>query len=594
MSKAFKARLLRRREPAAGIVELILTAPEPLDAVPGQFVEAVCGGGTLLRRPFSLAGVAGDEFRLVVRVVGPGTAALAALEHGDELDCLGPLGKRREPNPAGRRLLLVGGGIGVPPLLFFLECLRNRAADVELLLGAAGAAELTGYLSLLPDGVTARQATDDGSQGRCGPVTELLREALGEPGPPPVVTACGPSAMLDCVAGLCDASETECWLLLEALMGCGTGLCRGCAVPAADGGYRMVCEDGPLFRAEELAWPLPSTPHSISLAAERPAPENALRVTLGPLYLPTPVVTASGTCGNGGELHQLNGLDGVGALTTKTVTLEPRPGNPPPRICETPAGMLNSIGLANVGLEAFLERELPRTLELVQQARSTPAELPLVIVNIGGSTSEDYVEAARRLDAFSAAHHGPAALELNVSCPNVSRGGLQFGTDPAVLAELVGRVRRVVDNLPLFVKLTPNVTDIVTPALAAVEAGADGLTAANTLLGLRIDPATSRPMLGNGLGGLSGPAVRPVAVRLVHQLRRALPRIPLVGLGGVDDWSGAAEHLIAGADAVGVGTASFYRPDTPRRICNGLRRLLQQRKMSKLNELHGSLRMPQA
>ena len=590
MTKAFRAKLIDSRQPAPGIVALDCRTPRHLNALPGQFLEIACGGGTLLRRPFSLAGVEGSDFRLIVRVVGRGSEALASLEPGDELDCLGPLGTPKELDVPGRRLLLTGGGIGIPPLFHFAGHYGDRAESVELLLGATTGDELRGFLDEAPGYVPLRSATDDGSLGRCGPVTELLSEALEEAGPPVLVVSCGPPAMLECVRDVCDTHAADCLLLLEALMGCGTGLCRGCAIPAADGGYRMACEDGPLFRAEELAWPLPSTPHSISLAAERPAPANALRVQLGTLELPTPVVTASGTCGNGGELHTLSGLDGVGAVTMKTVTAEPRSGNPPPRVCETPSGLLNSIGLANIGLDAFLERELPATLELINGI--DVASRPLVIANLGGSTIEEYVEVARRLNAFSGDHPGPAALELNVSCPNVRRGGLQFGTDPEILGDLVERVRAVVTHLPLLLKLTPNVTDIVPPARAAVAAGADGLTASNTLLGLRIDPATSRPVLGNGLGGLSGPAILPVTVRLTHQLRRALPETPLIGLGGVEDWSGAAEHLIAGADAVGIGTATFYQPDTPRRVCDGLLRLLHRRGLASIGELSGTLMMP--
>jgi len=578
-----RARVTERRETAPEIVELRLEPPPGFTISPGGFVELAAGGDTLLRRPISAAGFRDGLLRLIVRVVGAGTANLAELRPGDDVDLLGPLGAERTIDVTGRRLILVGGGVGLAPLLFFADDYAGRAATVELLLGAATGEETRGYLALVPGGLTARAASDDGGEGLCGPVTDLLAGLLNEDrGNEDIVVACGPPAMLDCVRRLTATAvergrSVETWVLLEALMACGTGLCRGCAVPATEGGYRMVCQDGPLFRADELAWPLPEQPRPTRLVLEgsAPAPEESLRTRLGTLELATPLITASGTSGYGPELAEAGGLEGVGALVTKTVTREPRAGNPPPRLWETPAGMLNSIGLANVGLERFLAEELPRALEL-----GVP-----IIVNLGGSTIEDYVETARALGRLE----GPAALELNVSCPNVGRGGIQFGTDPGVVDELVSRVREVVPERPLFVKLTPNVTDITVPARAAAAAGADGLTAANTLLGLAVDPLTSRPVLGNVLGGLSGPAIRPVAVRLVHQLRSALPDTPIIGLGGVEDWRGAAEHLIAGADAVGLGSVNLYRPGAAARIARDLRRLVSLRGVKRLDELVSGL-----
>ena len=302
-----------------------------------------------------------------------------------------------------------------------------------------------------------------------------------------------------------------------------------------------------------------------------------LSVSLGDLVLNNPVITASGTFGYGLEYEQLFDLDLLGGIVVKGLSPKPRKGNPPPRIIETPCGMLNSIGLANVGLERFLAEVLPETLAL---------GLP-VVVNVGGSTEEEYVEVAGRL----AAAKGISALELNVSCPNVSRGGLQFGTEPEGLYKLTHRVKEVARDLPLFVKLTPNVTDVTSPAGAALEGGADGLTLINTLLGMVVDVGRSRPVIGRGVGGLSGPAVRPVAVRMVAQVRAAFPDTPIIGTGGIEDWHDAAEHLIAGANAVSLGTVNFYNPGTARGIALGLRRLLARRGMTGIGELTGSLKI---
>jgi len=582
--RVVRAEVLSRRTLATGVVELVLRTDPPVDAVPGQFVEVDCRqAGVLLRRPFSVAGMGSDgSLSLVVRAVGPGTSWLAERGPGDTLDLLAPCGKARRLDARGRRLLLVGGGIGTPPLYRFAEIHCAEAEAVELLAGAARGEEVRGYLAAAPVGIVASAASEDGGEGLCGLVTAALEARLKEvlfEKEKPLVVACGPEAMLDCVAGLCRAHGVECWVLLEALMACGTGLCRGCAVPAADGGYLMVCQDGPLFDARELAWPLPSMPRPIRLEVEStpPAPESSLKTRLGPLTLATPILVASGTAGYGPELDRLGGLEGVGAVVTKTVTREPREGNPPPRIAETPAGMLNSIGLANVGLERFLAEVLPETLGL---------GLP-VMVNLGGSTEEEYVEVAGRL----AAAEGICALELNVSCPNVSRGGLQFGTDPAVLRELTKRVKEAAGGMPLFVKLTPNVTDVTLPAGAALEGGADGLTLINTILGMVVDVGRSNPVMARGAGGLSGPAIRPVAVRMIAQVRAAFPDAPIIGTGGIENWHDAAEHIIAGANAVSLGTVNFYQPHAARTIALGLRRLLARRGMAHLGELTGSLRI---
>jgi len=579
-----RAEVLSRRELSTGVTKLELRTDPPVDAAPGQFVEVDCRpAGVLLRRPFSVSGAGpGGSLSLVVRAVGPGTAWLAERGPGDFLDLLAPCGKARRLEVRGKRLLLVGGGIGTPPLYRFAEVYRAEAAAVELLAGAATGVEVQGYVTAAPEGVTCLTASEDGVEGLCGLVTAALEARLKEvlfDKETPLVVACGPEAMLECVAELCRAHDVECRVLLEALMACGTGLCRGCAVPAAEGGYFLVCQDGPLFDARELAWPLPSTPRPVRFEVEStpPAPETALKTRLGPLTLDTPILVASGTAGYGPELDHLDGLEGVGAIVTKTVTREPREGNPPPRVAETPAGMLNSIGLANVGLERFLAEVLPETLAL---------GLP-VIVNIGGSTAEEYVEVAGRL----AAAGGIRALELNVSCPNVSRGGLQFGTEPTVIRDLTKRVKEAARGLPLFVKLTPNVTDVTLPAGAALEGGADGLTLINTLLGMVVDVGRSRPVIGRGVGGLSGPAVRPVAVRMVAQVRAAFPDAPIIGTGGIQDWHDAAEHLIAGANAVSLGTVNFYKPDAARTIAQNLRRLLARRGMTEIGELTGSLKI---
>ncbi|MEW5919962.1 MAG: dihydroorotate dehydrogenase [Bacillota bacterium] len=298
----------------------------------------------------------------------------------------------------------------------------------------------------------------------------------------------------------------------------------------------------------------------------------SLKIKLGPLELETPLLTASGTFGFGEEYATLMYLEGLGGLVLKTLTIFPRPGNPPPRLVETPAGMLNAIGLQNPGLESFLAQELPRLQE---------CGLPL-IVSIAGDTPEEYVELAGALRR----QPGVAALELNLSCPNVKKGGVLFSTDVALLEKLVSQVRLAWDG-PLIAKLSPNVTTVAEPARAAAAGGAHIISAINTLRGMVIDVAARRPLLGNRCGGLSGPAVRPIAVNMVYDIYEAT-RLPIIGMGGIMNTDDALQFILAGAAAVAVGTANFVEPHTIPQIAAGLREYLEEAGLESLQELVGA------
>jgi dihydroorotate dehydrogenase (NAD+) catalytic subunit len=272
----------------------------------------------------------------------------------------------------------------------------------------------------------------------------------------------------------------------------------------------------------------------------------------------------------------------LGAFVTKSVTPEERPGNAPERIVETQAGMLNAIGLANVGLERFVTEKVPELHRL---------EVP-VFVNVAGHSLDDYLTVCRRLDTIDVI----AGIELNISCPNVS-DGLVFGTNPDRLAELVRAVRETVSNGLLIVKLSPNVTDITAPAAAAIEAGADCLSLVNTFVGLAIDIDRWQPRLANGTGGLSGPAIKPLALNLVHRVYESVARdagVPIIGMGGISTWHDAVEFHLAGATALAVGTALFVDPTSPIRIIDGLRDYLTQRGLASVTELIGQLHPPPA
>lgn len=303
-----------------------------------------------------------------------------------------------------------------------------------------------------------------------------------------------------------------------------------------------------------------------------------LSVALGRLSLRNPLLTVSGTCGYGDEYAPFLDLNRLGAFTTKSVTLNPRQGNPPRRVAETAAGMLNAIGLANVGLELFIAEKLP-----VLSALDVPA-----LVNVAGHTIDEYVTTCRRLDPLEPV----AALELNVSCPNVA-DGLVFGTDPAALGRLVASVRAVVKQSLLIVKLSPNVTDITATARAAVDAGADCLSMINTFIGMAIDVEKAEPVLANCTGGLSGPAIKPLALHLIHRVYNAVAKpagIPIIGMGGVSNWRDAVEFMLAGATAVGIGTAMFVDPTAPVKMLEGIEAYLRRHGLTDVNQLVGRLR----
>ncbi len=306
-----------------------------------------------------------------------------------------------------------------------------------------------------------------------------------------------------------------------------------------------------------------------------------LRTRLGHVELPNPVLTASGCAGSGRELAQFFDVSKIGAVVTKSVMLAPRAGRPTPRMAETPSGMLNSIGLQGPGIDAFLQRDLPWLLSRGARA----------MVSIAGGTVDEFAELASRLSDAA----GVTAIEVNISCPNVEDRGQVFACDPGAAAAVIEAVRaRTRYDIPVFAKLSADVTDIVAIARACVTAGADGLSMINTMLGMAIDGDTMRPVLASVTGGLSGPAIRPVAVRCVWQVREALPDVPIIGMGGVRTGKDALELILAGAGMVAVGTAIFHDPSACARILRELDDELAQRGVDRLTEVIGLAHEPRA
>ncbi len=298
-----------------------------------------------------------------------------------------------------------------------------------------------------------------------------------------------------------------------------------------------------------------------------------LKVTLGDIELQNPVITASGTFGYASEFEGLVDLDRLGAIIVKGLSLQPTKGNPPPRIVETSCGMLNAIGLENVGIDAFADQKLPflKTLS------------PPVFANIYGTCIEDYAELAVRLEALD----GIAGVEVNISCPNVKAGGVLFGADPDAAYRVIKAVRAKTSK-HLIAKLTPNVTDVTRIARSAEAAGADSLSLINTITGMAIDVETRKPKLANITGGLSGPAIKPVALRMVWQVVQAI-KIPVIGIGGILTAEDALEFLIAGASAVQIGTANFIKPQATTDIIDGLETFLAERKIARVADIIGTL-----
>ncbi|HEY8083920.1 MAG TPA: dihydroorotate dehydrogenase [Solirubrobacterales bacterium] len=570
--------------------------------LPGQFYMLAAerhweedGSRPFLPRALSVADAASldDGVRLdfLIEGIGPGTDRLCELKVGEGVWVNGPLGnafstpsklhhvwgeidpERDAVQPAGA--ILVGGGIGIAPLALLRRRFSDQGVPSRVLLGFRDQAHSGGLEDLFAC-CEIGLASEDGHVGHRGYVTDLLSAMLdGDDAASAAVYACGPPPMLDAVADLCLTRDVPCELAMESPMACGYGACFGCAAPKPDGGYLRLCVDGPVLRAGP-AGPVaagdspppavaeassgaapPATPPAGSRESEGPSTDDADAVDFCGLKLKNRVINASGTFDAiaarrvyGGALLEDFPFS---AFVSKTITLKPRAGNEPQRIWETPAGMINSIGLPNKGLDGFLAEDLPQL-----------AELPVpLIVSVMGTSREEF---ARLVDGVGGREE-VAAIELNVSCPNV-HSGLIVGEQPTETLALLEALRSLTAK-PLMVKLTPNVADPAAIAVAAEEGGADAVSLINTLKASAFDPVTCRPGVAAGHGGLSGPAVRPIAVAQVRSVAAAID-LPVVGMGGVSNGADAWELICAGATLVAVGTESFRDPRAGLRIADDL------------------------
>ena len=576
---------------------------------PGQFymLHAV-KSDTLLGRPISVYNCenykTGFLVTFLILVKGTGTKELCSLEAGDKIKLLGPLGntfplpgdftpnsvsetgnESATSNKSSGRVLVVGGGIGVAPVAGFARLLPKNSYDFY----ACFKSGKYGLDDLHPENLVI--TTDDGSVGIKGMLPSALTPEILKAGNYSAVYACGPSPMLKYVKQISEEAGVKCWLSMEARMACGMGVCLGCTIETSEG-LKRCCKDGPVFDSKIIKFPQfegslcnerktfgnPAAGNQVS-ASENQASEITpdLSVNIKGVKLQNPLIGSSGTFGFGTEYKTVFDVNRLGGIASKGLTLEKREGNNGIRIWETPSGLMNSIGLQNPGIPHFIEHELPEMLSLK----------PVTIVNLSGSTLESYVEGAKLLEKTEA-----PIIELNISCPNVAAGGAAFGMTCTAAQNVVSEIRKIISK-PLLVKLTPQAPDLNGVAIACIEAGADGISLCNSFQGVAIDIERGVPVFDKIKAGFGGPAVRPIAVRLIYELVAEInklaenKRVPVVAIGGIEKWDDVVEFIMAGASAVEVGTNTFANPLTMIECIDGLEAFMKRKGIKNLDEIRG-------
>ena len=518
------------------------------------------------------------EVTFLILVKGKGTEELCNLIDGDKVNLLGPCGNRF-PCPSdsgkGKKVCIVGGGIGVAPVAGFAATLEEGSYDFY----ASFKSGMYGLENVKPESLVI--TTDDGSVGIHGMLPAALTEDALRAGNYSAVYACGPTPMLKYVKEIAEKCGIQCWLSMEARMACGVGVCLGCVIDTTEGKKRC-CKEGPVFDSKILKLdPPPAEVAGIKVQPRRAALEDDqipdLSVEIAGVKFQNPVIGSSGTFGFGSEYTTVFDVNRLGGISSKGLTLEPRQGNDGIRLWETPSGLMNSIGLQNPGIPHFIENELPVMLSMK----------PVAIANLSGSTLETYVEGAKLLDKTEV-----PMIELNISCPNVKAGGAAWGMSCTAANEVVKAVRAVTKK-PLIVKLTPQSPELIDVVLSCIEAGADGISLCNSFQGIAIDIERGVPVFNNLKAGVGGPAIRPIAVRLVYEIVEAinkLPKekqVPVIAIGGIGCWQDAVEFIMAGASAVQVGTATFANPNTMIEVIDGLASFMHRKGYHTIEEMRG-------
>ncbi|MGI5058587.1 dihydroorotate dehydrogenase [Treponema pectinovorum] len=544
---------------------------------PGQFYMLRCrNSALLLARPISVYDckkISDSKITLdfLILLKGQGTRELVSVRKDDKIEVLGPLGNSWQSPDENQKVALIGGGVGVAPVAAFASTLKEKSYDFY----AAFKSGAYGLENIKPNKLTV--TTDDGSVGIKGMITAALDVQTIKNYD--VVYACGPTPMLGAIQKLCKEADAKLWVSMENRMACGVGACLGCTIFTKEGNKRC-CKDGPIFDGQIIDFskidsPITSPKIEKRLPLKDESPD--LTVNICGVEFSNPVIAASGTFGYGSEYSSVIDVDGLGGICSKGLTFEGQPGNKGIRLIETPMGLINSIGLENPGIKHFIENELP----IMKKFKAK------TIVNLSGKSLETYVEGAKLLEQTDI-----PMIELNISCPNVKAGGMTFGMDCQAASTVVKAVRSATKK-PLMIKLSPNAPDLIGVAMAVKEAGADAISLINTIQATAIDIETGRPYFENIRAGFSGPAVKPIALRMVYDLCLAMnklnanERIPVVGLGGITTWQDAVEFIMAGAAAVEVGTATFSNPKAMIEIVEGIKKFMERKGYKTLDDFRG-------
>ena len=539
---------------ADGIYSMWIQTQAADTAKPGQFISMyTTDGSKLLPRPISICEIDRTRgmLRVVYRVTGEntGTEQFSKLKSGDTIPVIGPLGNGFPYEKAeGKKVFLMGGGIGVPPILELAK--QMKCEKKQILAGYRDAQtflkeefEANGELYI---------STEDGSVGTKGNVMDAIRENGLKAD---MIYACGPTPMLRAIKQYAEEQGIECYISLEERMACGIGACLACVCKSKEKdahsnvNNKRICKDGPGDGGGDLM---------------------DMSVKIAGVEWKNPVTVASGTFGSGEEFSEFVDLNRLGAVTTKGVANVPWPGNPTPRVAEVYGGMMNAIGLQNPGIDLFCKRDIPYLKKFDTK----------IIVNVCGHAPEEYLEVVERL-----ADEPIDMMEINISCPNVNAGFLAFGQDAKHVEELTGQIKKIAKQ-PIIMKLTPNVTDITEIAKAAEAGGADAVSLINTLTGMKIDINRKTFAVANKTGGVSGPIVKPIAVRMVYQVAQAV-NIPIIGMGGISCAEDAIEFLLAGASAVSVGTANFHDPAVTLKVIDGIEAYMKKNGFETVKDMVG-------
>ncbi len=518
---------------------------------------------------FSENGKRKIELQFMILEKGTGTKELCQMLPGEKVILSGPMGNVfHAPDSADGKveICIVGGGIGVAPVANFASSLKNGSYDFF-------ASFRSGSYGL--DYVNPRElfiTTDDGSQGIHGMLSAALTAGKVRDAGYKYIFACGPEPMLAYVQNVAREAGVKAYLSLEHRMLCGAGACLGCTIQTDEGTLR-VCKDGPVFDSDIIHFAKPSP-------RKNPLPENVepdLSVEICGVHFKNPVIAASGTFGYGQNFRGLSDVSAWGGISSKGTTLEPREGNPGERSIEVASGDINSIGLQNPGMKEVVEKIVPEMMKLDS----------VIILNVAGHDLQSYVEAVRLADTSDV-----AMIELNISCPNVKAGGQAWGMVPEAASECVSAVRAVTKK-PLIVKLTPNAPDLRAVARACIDAGADALSLVNTFLATAIDIEKGKPFFENIRAGLCGPAIKPIALRMVYDVVEEInkmpeeKRVPVIGIGGIEKWQDAVEFIMAGASAVQIGSAVFANPNVARDVCDGLKSFMKRKGYNNIEDFRG-------